>query len=383
MRTLNTFVLTGVLCLRMSLAEIALAQDAAEVEQNLAEVRSRILALEKEFQEQNKRRSAAEQQLQNAERAESEVRRKLRDTARELAESRKQLKKLQNQEAGTRAELRMHEAEIAQQIRLAYINGRVEWVQAALNQRDPVRIGRELVYHSYIARHRNSLIETVREKLQLLDETRRSTQREQERLAEIEQSEQERLAELSQTREARHRALAGINKGIASQSDQISRLQREAEGLETLVAELTRVLASLPIDDSTRFVDRKGDMAWPADGRLIRRFGQSKADGRLKWDGVLLAASAGSEVQAVHHGRVVFSDWLAGMGLLVVIEHGDGYLTLYGHNQDVVRDVGEWVTPGTVIAHVGDSGGQATTGLYFEIRKNGQPVDPRQWMATD
>jgi septal ring factor EnvC (AmiA/AmiB activator) len=207
-------------------------------------------------------------------------------------------------------------------------------------------------------------------------------EREQERLSEIQRDERERLKQISQARDERHLALADINKGIATQSDQITRLQGEAESLEALVAELTRVLADLPINDSTRFVDRRGQMNWPADGRLTRKFGQSRADGHLRWEGVLLAAGAGTEVRAVHHGRVVFSDWLSGMGLLVVVEHGDGYLTLYGHNQDVVSEVGEWVNPDSVIAHVGDSGGQATSGLYFEIRKNGQPVDPHSWIAA-
>jgi septal ring factor EnvC (AmiA/AmiB activator) len=147
------------------------------------------------------------------------------------------------------------------------------------------------------------------------------------------------------------------------------------------VAELTRLVGDLSIGDTTPFVNRKGQMTWPTDGRLLRKFGESKADGRLRWDGVLLATGAGSEVLAVHHGRVVYSDWLPGMGLLVVLEHGDGYLTLYGHNQDLIMEVGEWVTPGTVIAHVGDSGGQPVPGLYFEIRKNGSPVNPSHWVG--
>lgn len=383
MRLINTFVLTAMFWLGVSLLDVAPAQDAAEMEQNLAEVRSRILELEKQINAQNAQRGLAEQQLQSAERSEAEVRNNLRDTKHRLAESRKQLKTLQDQEAKTRAELRKHESEIAEQVRLVYINGQDGWLRAALRQHDPVRIDRELVYYGYIARHRKALMSRVQEKLQLLDETAEAARREQQRQADIQATEQERLAELSKTRESRHLALADINKGIASQSGQIARLQREAEDLESLVAELTRVLANLPIDDAARFVDRKGQMSWPAAGKLIRKFGQARADGRLKWEGVLLSAGAGSEVHAIHHGRVVFSDWLSGMGLLVVIDHGDGYLTLYGHNQDVVREVGEWVTPGTVIAHVGDSGGQATAGLYFEIRKNGQPVNPRQWMAAD
>ena len=188
------------------------------------------------------------------------------------------------------------------------------------------------------------------------------------------------MQDLGAARKSRGVALAKIDKKIESSSDQLDRLRTEAEDLETLVAELTRLLAGMPVGDSTPFRDVKGRLDWPAQGRLVRKFGQSKADGRLHWEGVLLAAGAGSDVSAVHYGRVVFSDWLPGMGLLVILEHGDGYLSLYGHNQDLMSEVGEWVTPGTVIAHVGDSGGQTRPGLYFEIRKDGRPVNPGEWV---
>jgi septal ring factor EnvC (AmiA/AmiB activator) len=157
-------------------------------------------------------------------------------------------------------------------------------------------------------------------------------------------------------------------------------MRGEMAELQSLVDELTRLLTSLPISDAEPFAKTRGRLEWPTDGRIMQRFGQSRADGRLRWDGVLLAAGAGEDVRAVHHGRVVYADWLQGMGLLVIIEHGNGYLSLYGHNQDVIAEIGEWVTPGAVIAHVGDSGGRAIPGLYFEIRKDGKPVDPDGWM---
>ena len=365
------------------LADDAVIDDAGLAEQNLAEVRSRIVALEKEFQKQSERRGATELELQKAERSESGLRRKLADISGQLTTSREKLESLQNEAKDMQSEVRVYQAELEQQLRLAYVTGQDGWLQMILSERDPIQIGRELVYYSYIARQRHGLMDAVRDKLVQLDETRLSMEREEQRLREIQRDERERLRQISQAREERHLALADINKGIATQSDQITRLQGEAESLEALVAELTRVLADLLINDSTRFVDRKGQMNWPADGRLTRKFGQSRADGHLRWEGVLLAAGAGTEVRAVHHGRVVFSDWLSGMGLLVVVEHGDGYLTLYGHNQDVVSEVGEWVNPDSVIAHVGDSGGQATSGLYFEIRKNGQPIDPHSWIAVN
>ena len=128
------------------------------------------------------------------------------------------------------------------------------------------------------------------------------------------------------------------------------------------------------------FAGKTASLSWPADGRLLHRFGQPRADGRMKWQGVLIGAQAGEEVRAVYDGRVVFADWLDGMGLLIIVEHGGGYMSLYGHNQTLMKNVGQTVLEGDQIAEVGDSGGQATPGLYFEIRKNGDAVNPRGWI---
>ncbi|MBT8443498.1 MAG: peptidoglycan DD-metalloendopeptidase family protein, partial [Gammaproteobacteria bacterium] len=266
-------------------------------------------------------------------------------------------------------------------VRTVYMIGRDDWLRSVLSQQDPAEIGRQLVYHSYVAKHRSKLIDSVRADLERLATAEASLRDERARLEETQASERARLAELSSLRENRKLALAKINDGIASRNDQVDRLQMEAEDLEVLLAELTRALANLSIDGAVPFADRKGQMQLPTAGRIMRTFGQSRADGRLRWDGILVGASAGEEVRAVHYGRVVYADWLPGMGLLVVLEHGDGFLSLYGHNQDVMADVGEWVDPDTVIAHVGDSGGQASSGLYFEIRKDGAPQNPARWLA--
>ena len=362
------------------LADSDSPKDAAAAEQELAELRGRIGTLEREIAKQGERRSSAEEALRAAERSESEVRSKLRQIDRQVAATRETLAVLEGQVEATRVELRGHLSILERQLRLAYVAGKEQWLRMVLSQRDAVTVGRQLVYYSYVARQRSTLIDSVDAALEELKEKAVEVDQEQQRLEELEAVEQRRLEELSSIRQSRGQALARIDKDIASQGDQIDGLRLEAKELELLVAELTRLLATLPSIDATNFAEKKGAMGWPAEGRLIRKFGQSKADGRLRWDGVLLDAEAGSEVKAVHHGRVVFSDWLPGMGLLIVVEHGDGYLSLYGHNRDLIREVGEWVTSGTVIAHVGDSGGQVSAGLYFEIRKDGQPVDPGKWI---
>ncbi len=140
------------------------------------------------------------------------------------------------------------------------------------------------------------------------------------------------------------------------------------------------MLAESAINKAEPFAGQTANLRWPAQGRILHRFGQPRADGRMKWQGVLIGAAEGSEVKAVYNGRVVFADWLDGLGLLMILEHGDGYMSLYGHNQTLLREVGQTVTKGDVIAEVGDSGGQPTPGLYFEVRKNGSAVNPSSWI---
>ena len=125
----------------------------------------------------------------------------------------------------------------------------------------------------------------------------------------------------------------------------------------------------------------KGKLTWPVAGEVLHDYGTSRGSGPLKWNGVVLAAPRGREVRAVYHGRVIFADWLAGMGLLVVVDHGENFMTLYGYNETVLKSPGDWVAPGDAIATVGDSGGQSQASLYFEVRQGTRPVNPRQWVS--
>jgi len=165
---------------------------------------------------------------------------------------------------------------------------------------------------------------------------------------------------------------------------ELERLKEQQGGLEKLVRELRRALErapKFPTDSKDAFAKLRGRLTWPVAGRLAASYGQTRAGG-VKWDGMLLTGAQGSPVRAVYHGRVVYADWLSGLGLLIIVDHGDGYLSLYGHNERLYKDVGERVTAGDTIATLGDSGGRPRPELYFEIRKGGRPVDPRPWFKT-
>jgi septal ring factor EnvC (AmiA/AmiB activator) len=354
-------------------------QDVGEAERNLVEVRKRMKALEKDIKRRTVQRDHEQQALRAAETAEGELRRKISGLERDKTGVRQRLAELDARAVAQRKELTAQLDTLKQQLRLAYVTGEEQWLRLVFSQQDPSGVGRQTVYHSYLARQRNENVAAVRAELSELEKITTELAAEESRLTNLEQQERDRLAELAGARKKRSVALARIDDEIESRAGDIKKLQAEAAELEALVEELTRLLASLPAADGSSF-GQGGQMGWPTNGTLLKDFGQSRADGRLSWDGVLLGAPAGSDVRAVHHGRVVFADWLTGMGLLLIVEHGDGYLSLYGHNQDLVKNVGDRVEPGEVIAHVGDSGGQAVPGLYFELRKDGRPVNPHQWI---
>ncbi len=158
-------------------------------------------------------------------------------------------------------------------------------------------------------------------------------------------------------------------------------MQIQERELQQLLSGLQHALVDFPMVVRDPFAGQKGSLSWPLRGRLVNDFGQPRAGGRLQWQGVMLGAERGTEVRAVYHGRVAYADWLPGMGLLMVIEHGDGFLSLYGHNESLYREVGDWVEAGETIGTVGDSGGKLLSALYFEIRRGVTPLNPHQWLG--
>lgn len=372
-------VLTG-LAAAVVLHGAVAAQTREEANAELEAVRDRIEALKDEVAQEGRRRTRAEKALAKVEQEEQQARKELAQLRRELADVRGQQRELEAQAASQRAEIETQRALLGKQIHVAYMNGDEEWLRVALNQQNAADLGRRMTYYSYLSKQRNSLIQELNTVLRALEETQVAIQRKARELAALEVDAAQKLEDIAETRGERAELLRKIRANLDSKDAELAKLQSQAKELSELVASLARIVPAMPDVDAPAFAGRTAKLSWPADGPVLKRFGQSRADGQLQWNGVLLGAPAGSDVRAVYHGRVIFSDWLDGMGLLTIIEHGDGYLSLYGHNQDLLKAVGEWVSPGEVIGHVGDSGGQASAGLYFEIRKNGDPVNPAKWI---
>lgn len=361
----------------------AAAQDAlADVkEHELEDVRERISDLKQSMDKRAAERDRVTAELQGIEVAISEQRMHIKEIEREqrYVEGKKQ--QLDGDFAEREAHLQQQSTQLAAQVRAAYMSGSQEKIKLLLNQRDPATLGRVMAYYRYLNDYRAENILVVMQQIRRLDELRARIAVEAARLAELARSRYSVLGRLNNSQESRQTLLASLRKKIASEGQEVERLAAQEKDLTRLIGELTNILSDYPISSERPFSEHHGRLTWPVAGMLVHDFGQPRVGDKLKWNGVVLAAPRGQEVRAVYHGRVVFADWLVGMGLLVIVDHGEGYMTLYGYNETILKSTGDWVAPGDVIATVGDSGGQQQPGLYFELRRGTRVVDPRGWVT--
>lgn len=382
---MRTSTFTGLAALLvLACAQPVAAQDdglAKIKERELAEVRERISELKDRLDERAAERDRVSADLQSAELKIAEQRRQLEDLERQKAYSDKRLEELAGQRRAREAELGQEIDQLSAQVRAAYTSGNQERIRLLLNQHDPGSIGRLMTWYRYLSEYRGRNIEAVTAHLAELEALQQEAAREQARLDELAKTHYAELMRLDAAQEERKELLGVLRTRMQEEGAEIKRLAAQEQDLSRLIAELSSILADYPITSEEPFTALRGRLTWPVAGALVHDFGQPRAGGRLSWNGVVLAAPRGREVRAVYHGRVVFADWLDGMGLLVIVDHGEGFLTLYGYNETTLKSAGDWVAPGDAIATVGVSGGQVDSGLYFEIRQGTKPVDPRNWIT--
>jgi septal ring factor EnvC (AmiA/AmiB activator) len=278
--------------------------------------------------------------------------------------------------------LERERATLAGLLRSAYALGGQERIRFLLDQDDVAQVGRLLSYYGYLNRDRVRRIQAVEEGARKLESLRREAAEETQRLAMLAARQEETRQRLAAAQAQRASLLADLDRSIASREESAASMQEDAQALRGLLEQLERQAMALPEADVSQesLARLRGRLSWPVDGgKLAGRFGRAKGDGGQRWDGVLITGAEGTPVYAVHHGRVVYADWLRGFGLLLIIEHEDGYMTLYGQNQTLLKERGEWVSAGDPIALSGSSGGRRTPGVYFAIRHHGRPVDPERW----
>ena len=368
----------------------ARAQDAGEAQRAAQEqeTRKKLDAVRAELGQ-----LAEQQRVAGGER--DEAARALRDKELALAAVARDVQALDTQVAAQQARLDELDAgkakldrTLAQQraalgglLRSAYALGRGEELKLLLQQDDVTAISRVLAYHRYFQRAQVEQIERLRADLQRLADVQEEIRHAADELAATRDARRQEGAKLDAERAGRAELLGQLEAKMKDQAARIAALGRNEAELGSLLERLRDVFADIPeqIAGAASFASQRGRLAWPLQGRIVTPFGAPDESGRRS-SGLLLAAKTGSAVHAVSHGRVAFADWLRGYGLMIIVDHGDGYLSLYGCNEALLKDVGDWVDAGDTIATSGSSGGQKTPGVYFELRSKGQAVDPRAWL---
>ncbi|MDO6562748.1 peptidoglycan DD-metalloendopeptidase family protein [Amphritea sp. 1_MG-2023] len=298
----------------------------------------------------------------------------------QLTSAEARLRRLEQDKQPLLAELQQQAAGLEQQLRQQHKAGRQPRLQLLLMQRDPEQVSRMLHYYDRINQALSQRLASFRAGLLQLEQAQQAIRAAQQDIFDRRDLLKARADDLESVRQERRQVLAELTTKLSSDSQKLQAMQADQQRLEKLLRQIRQSIEKIAIgDDERAFTQLKGRLPWPAQGKLSRRFG-SVRDG-IRYQGVLLTQAADRSVKAVHHGRIVFSDWLRGYGLLIIVDHGAGYMSLYGHNESLLRDVGEWVSAGDQLATVGRSGGSSVAGLYFAVRYKGNSVDPLKWLA--
>ena len=353
----------------------------ADSEAELAAVRKQINALQSRVARQATQRDESARALREIELSIAAGTGKLEQLRRQLAEQQARQRSLAQETRGANQRLDAERDALGRQVRMSYMTGREEIFKLLLSQESPANLGRMLVYYDYFNRARSERIGVVSAEIQTLQRLDEEAAQMRAELAKLEQAQSAEVAGLASSRDERRALLAKVDAGIADANSKIGGLRAEERRLTELVEQLTELLAGFPVSSEESFARLKGRLTWPVQGKISGDYGKPRGGGPMRWNGVLLEAAQGTTVRAVYHGRVAYSDWLQGLGLLIIVDHGEGFMSLYGHNEALLKESGDWVEPGEALAQVGDTGGQAQPALYFEIRQNGEPVNPHQWIA--
>jgi murein hydrolase activator len=352
-----------------------------EARQKLDAVRAEIRALAEQQRETEGERGDAAKALRAKETELAEVAKDVHALDEKLATQQADLDKLDAERAKLETALKSQRDALAALLRSAYALGRNEELKLLLQQNDVAAIARVLAYNRYFQRARVGRIDQLSVDLADLAKVQESIRAKTAELASTRDARAAEGAKLEAERGEREKLVGELDAKLKEQGARVAALGKDEKALTSLIEKLRDVFADIPkqLSGAEPFASQRGHLAWPVQGKIVRGFGATDESGR-KSSGLLLAAKTGTAVHAVSHGRVVFADWLRGYGLMIIVDHGDGYLSLYGCNETLLKDVGDWVNVGETLATSGASGGQKTPGLYFEVRAKGQPVDPKAWL---
>ena len=369
----------------LALSPCALSDEKADMEKLQKDIND----LQKELKKVQGARSNVQQELQKNETEMSDLQKKVEKIQQEINSQNKQIENLNKDRSDLEKARAKQQAQAAEQIRAAYQLGQQPQFKVFLNQESPERISRMMKYHSYFMAAHAEKMKKYLETITQLNELEPQIAQKTAELNTIKEELGKQQASLQEAQAQRKQTLAKINTTISSKDKALQDMMEDRRQLQALLQKVARASTSLaaapsyvPLPNSgEKFSSRRGRLPWPTQGRITHGFGSTQVEGQLQWNGVMIGANAGQQVQAVHYGRVVFADYFRGQGLLVIIDHGEGYLSLYAHNQNLFKKAGDAVKAGEAIASVGNTGGQNEAGLYFEIRYQGKAINPADWLA--
>lgn len=348
---------------------------------DLEQVRERIRQIQASLQGLENQQSSLTGQLAGIERQYGALVKASRKLEAEVLERTRRSAAVAKQQGRLKAGIRQQNQALAAQLRAAYAAGRQEWLKLALSQEESAHTSRVLTYYKYLNQARFSQLQTLQRDL------KQSVRLEEELADAAKHLEQTRFelarqqAQLNEARSERQEVLAKLEVEADDKNDQLRLLQEDERRLQGLLGSLQEAMAGLGPPDAAaqQATPSQGRAALPVKGPVLAAFGAPRMSG--KWDGVLIGAPEGTPVRSVSSGHIAFADWLRGYGLLTIVDHGDGYMSLYAFNQSLFKNVGDRVDAGEAIASVGASGGQRQPGLYFGVRQKGKPIDPLAWCA--
>ncbi|MEH6469202.1 MAG: peptidoglycan DD-metalloendopeptidase family protein [Porticoccus sp.] len=340
-----------------------------------------IAKLQQSIKGSSKQQDALNKALRKSELASADINLKITTLEKKLKSLKTELSQLHLEQTTLEISRKSQQTMISKQITAAYYLGREEPIKLLLNQETPDRLSRTLKYYDYFLRARGEKLNQYRETLASLNKVETSISDHQLALSENRDTLKQEQQQLIERQQARREVLAQLNKQLSGSKQALNKLTAEHSRLESVLKSLQESIAKLSLPSAEQsFAGQRGYLPWPVSGQLSKYFGASR-NASITWNGWLLKAKEGSPVNTIHHGRVIFSNYLRGHGLLMIIDHGDGYMSLYAHNQVLLKETGEWVLTGETIAKVGNSGGRDEHALYFEIRHKGKPTNPKHWLT--
>lgn len=362
------------------------ADEDPRLQRNQAElerVRSRIEALSRSLERDRGRQDELRKTLEDTEKKIAAIGTELRGLARDLDQQNRKVRAIQEDQRRIEQQLAAQKKGLGQQVRSAYVLGAGSQTQLLLSQEQAGPLSRMMTYYDYVNRARARRIEGILAQVQALQAVTARLLEERQALETLRQQRERTLKALEAGRAERAAMVERLAARIADEQTELRQLRQNEQEVRRLLDSLRNALADIPLNlgNERPFAKQRGKLPWPVRGKLLASYGQPKAGPNLLWNGLWIAAAQGSPVRAVAGGRVAYVGWMHRYGLMVVLEHEGGYFTLYGHNDSTLKGVGEWVAVGQPIAQAGASGGHTQSGVYFEVRKGKEPVNPRTWLA--